>query len=75
VFAELRRQRPSISIERLRVTYPADDDNLWFGTAEVQIECHPGGRAPFLVEGKEPKQRRETASVEDAVGLILSWLT
>ena len=79
VFEELRRQLPTIRIERLKVKHPADDDNLWFiktdGRFEVQIGSHPDGRPPFLIEGDLPDQRRETSQVEEAANLILNWLT
>ena len=78
MFAELRRRLPSVRIERLTVKYPADDDNLWFINAdaekEVQIESHPNGMAPFLIEGDSPNQRRETYELHDAVDTILAWL-
>ncbi|MDQ3643706.1 MAG: hypothetical protein M3450_20125 [Actinomycetota bacterium] len=67
-----------MSIERLAVKYPADDDNLWLITAgperEVQIGSHPGGRPPFLIEGDLPDQRHETSEVAKAVDCIVAWL-
>jgi hypothetical protein len=65
---------PAVSIARLRVTHPADDDNLWFvRTAtrdhDVQFECHPDGQPPFLVEGGDG-ERIEAASVIEAVVAI-----
>ena len=61
VFDALRVGMPSTTIERLEVTWPADDNNLWFirsaSAASVQIENGMGARAPFLVEGDGPGQR------------------
>ncbi|MDQ3641346.1 MAG: hypothetical protein M3450_07760, partial [Actinomycetota bacterium] len=78
VFALLRQCLPSVSIVRLAVKYPADDDNLWFiradGRREVQIGSHPGGRPPFLIEGDLPDQRHETSEVAEAVDSIVAWL-
>lgn len=78
VFAELRRRLPSIRIDQLAVKHPADDDNLWFIKAEVdrevQLDSHPGGRPPFLIEGDLPGQRQEATEVSEAVDLILRWL-
>ena len=54
LLADLRRMHPDLSIERLRVTHPADDDNVWFvrlREREVQIDCRRGGLPPFLIEG------------------------
>jgi hypothetical protein len=78
VLARLRQHRPAIRIERLRVKYPADDDNLWFigGTAgsKVQIETGPDHAPPFLIEGDQWDQRRHVPDVDAAVALILDWL-
>ena len=78
VFALLRQRLPSVSIVRLAVKYPADDDNLWFiragGEREVQIGSHPGGRPPFLIEGDLPDQRHWTSEVAETVDFIVAWL-
>ena len=78
VFVELRRRLPSVSIERLAVKYPADDDNLWFiktgAQREVQLESHPDGRPPFLIEEDLPNQRHETSELAEAVDVIVAWL-
>jgi hypothetical protein len=86
VLAAIRREKPSFRIERFQATHPADDDNLWFfseGSApdaakghviEVQIETHPGGQPPFLIESTGHDQRVTTADVEEAVAIILAWL-
>ena len=78
IFDELRAQLPSVVIERIRVKWPADDDNVWFISSDtpvsVQVDTYPGGHAPFLIEGGQPNQRRETSDVHEAVGLILDWL-
>jgi hypothetical protein len=78
IFDELRAQLPSVVIERIQVKWPADDDSVWFVRSDapgsVQVDTCPGGYAPFLIEGGEPNQRRETSDVHEAVGLILDWL-
>jgi hypothetical protein len=78
IFAELRGRVPSVRIERLPVMHPADDDNLWFITAnggtEVQIESGGGGSPPFLLEGEAPDQRGETSDVAETVQWIVAWL-
>lgn len=50
---ELLLAHPTARLERLAVTHPSDDDNLWFisdGGREVQFDCSPGGLPPFLIE-------------------------
>lgn len=78
VLSELGRCSSSITIERLRVTHAADDDNLWFIRAgpsvEVQIASRPNGEPPFLIEGDNRTERVETSDVAEAVEQILSWL-
>ncbi|TML93615.1 MAG: hypothetical protein E6G06_01320 [Actinobacteria bacterium] len=70
---------PDVQVERLKVKWPADDDNLWFirsgGGPEVQIECSLEGRAPFLIEGDDPGHRTQTHDVDEAVNTIVQWLT
>jgi hypothetical protein len=76
VLGAVRSRLPSVRIERLQVKHPGDDDNLWFITSnetEIQIETHPGGCPPFLIEGGLPDQRRKTSDVSEAVELILGW--
>jgi hypothetical protein len=76
VFDQLRRLVPDLIVERLRVTHPGDDDNLWFigdgqGRDRVQIETYPGGRPPFLIENGG---RSETSDVAEAVLRIRTLL-
>jgi hypothetical protein len=80
VFAALRTARPDIHIERLTVTYPADDDNLWYISVsgvpdDVQIGCHPDGQPPFLVEGNGTDQVLSTSDADRAAATILTWLS
>ena len=86
VLAVVQRSKPSLGVERLRGTHPADDDNLWFfseglahevaegGAIVVQIEARPGGQPPFLIESTGHDQRVTTSDVDEAVAVILSWL-
>jgi hypothetical protein len=78
VLDELRERLPEVHIERLKVTWPADDDNLWYirsgAGPEVQIECRSEGRGPFLIEGDGRGQRMETADAREAVNTIVEWL-
>ncbi len=86
VLSAVRQADPSLRIDRLQVTHPADDDNLWLfseGSArevakgesiEVQIATHQGGQPPFLIESSGYDQRLTTSDVGEAVAVILTWL-
>jgi hypothetical protein len=76
VLDELRRRVPRLVVERLVVSHPADDDNVFFigdqdGRARVQVDTWPGGQPPFLIEDTE---RAETGDPREAVGLICAGL-
>jgi hypothetical protein len=76
VFDQLRQRVPGLIVERLQVTHPADDDNLWFlgdehGRDRIQIETAPEGQPPFLIENGGRSQTSDTA---EAVLLIDRWL-
>ncbi|MFE1832407.1 hypothetical protein [Streptomyces yangpuensis] len=56
VLGGARRALPGLVVERLQVTRPGDDDNVYFlrvgsGTGYVQVDSGPLGQAPFTVEG------------------------
>jgi len=58
VLDDLRRHFPDLSVERLVVSRPGDDDNVYFlGVLPrrdlVQIDTAPAGRAPFIVEADQ----------------------
>jgi hypothetical protein len=68
-----------VRVDRLSVTHPGDDDNLWYirqstDGPEVKIESRPDGQAPFLIEGDEADQRLEIATADEAVIVIQKWL-
>ncbi|MFJ6617742.1 hypothetical protein ACIQOW_09255 [Kitasatospora sp. NPDC091335] len=51
-----RRLLPGLGVERLRVTRPGDDDNVYFlgvgsRTGRVQVDSGEHGQPPFVVEG------------------------
>jgi hypothetical protein len=80
VFAALHTAVANLRIERLHVSNPNDDNNLWFISAAglpeaVQIDAHPGGQPPFLIEGNGQGQQLRTANVDEAVETIHAWLT
>jgi hypothetical protein len=77
VFDALRARFADLWIERLRVTHPADDNNLWYlglrgRDEDVQIECAPDGRSPFTLESDTA--REEALDVGNAVATLSEWL-
>lgn len=72
--------RRDITIERLEVDGPADDDNLWdfvdpiIRHRPVQIECGRDGQPPFHVEGDRPGRCLGTTDPAEAAEAILKWL-
>ena len=76
VFDAIRAQVPSLVVERLEVTHPADDDNVYFlGPAPsdlfVQVDTNPNGQPPFFVEADD---RFETSELSKASATIIDWL-
>src|SRR5215472_1100931 len=72
VFDKLRQKVPGLIVERLQVTHPADDDNVYFvgdeqGRDRIQIETAPDGQPPFLIENGG---RSQTSDTGEAVSLI-----
>ncbi|MFB9238454.1 hypothetical protein ACFFWC_23480 [Plantactinospora siamensis] len=54
----LRRQHPTLVVERLGKTHPTDDDNVYFlGLGHVanivQVDTGPNGQPPFLIEAED----------------------
>jgi hypothetical protein len=81
VFDQLRERVPGLVVERLEVTHPADDDNVYFIGSQDQADCiqadciqvdtPPGGRPPFLIENGG---RHQTTDTVEAVTIIENWL-
>ena len=76
VFAGVRRAVPGLIVERLRVTHPGDDDNVYFlgderGPVRVQVDTFPDGEPPFVIEARD---RVETSDVAAAIAVICAWL-
>lgn len=76
VFDQLRRHIPGLIVERLKATYPADDDNVYFigdehGPDRIQLDTAPGGQplvpAPVF-------DIKETSQAAEAATIIRSWL-
>ena len=60
---------PAAVVTRLVGTHPADDDNVYWvriGAREVQIDAHPGGLPPFLLEGDAEGSRLQTSDPDTA---------
>jgi hypothetical protein len=76
VFDQLRERVPGLAIERLHVTHPADDDNVYFigdqhGPDRIQIDTRPAGEPPFLIENGD---RHQTSDPAEASAIIYGWL-
>jgi hypothetical protein len=76
VFDFLRAVFPELRIERISLTRPADDNNVWYlslrGSREVQLDSAPNGEPPFLIESDFARERtNETAR---AVEILTEWL-
>src|SRR5690606_4801797 len=77
IISALRTEFPDLRVERLQVTHPADDDNVWFVSrppldGDIQIDTRPDGRPPFLIESD--RGRVSTHDVDEAAGLLRRWL-
>lgn len=67
---------PGLVIERVEITHPNDDDNVYFlgderGFGRVQVDTWPDGRPPFLIEATA---RVETSDVAQAAAIVCFWL-
>ena len=67
---------PGLIVERLQVTHPADDDNVYFigdehGLDRIQLDTHEDGQPPFYIENGGVHQ---TSDVSQAVNIICSYL-
>jgi hypothetical protein len=76
VLAGVRRVVPGLIVERLSVTHPGDDDNVYFlgderGLDQVQVDTVPDGEPPFLIEADD---RVETSDIAEAIAVICAWL-
>ena len=78
VLASVRARVAGVQVSRLAVTHRADDDNVWFirtsaGAAEVQVDSHPNGEPPFLIETDQHRQVT-VLTVREAIDVIEHWL-
>jgi hypothetical protein len=84
VFSQVQQAVTDANFERLAVTHPADDDNVWWiwigpgprdiGQRSVQIDTAPGGTPPFLVEGDGEGQWLQTSDAAEAGAAVIRWL-
>jgi hypothetical protein len=70
---------PDVEWEQVSVTWPADDDGLWFFWRhghrgdDVQIESSSGS-CPFLIETNRDAERRWGSTPAEAVAKIVALL-
>ena len=67
---------PGLIVERLQVTHPADDDNVYFIGDEyqldrIQLDTAPDGQPSFYIENGG---RHQTSEVGEAASIIGSYL-
>jgi hypothetical protein len=73
---QLRSRIPGLTVERLQVTHPADDDNVYFigdthGPDRIQLDTAPDGQPPFCIENGG---RLDTPQASEAASIIASYL-
>jgi hypothetical protein len=73
---QLRSRIPGLVVERLAVTHPADDDNVYFIGDEhqrdqIQLDTAPDGQPSFCIENGG---RHQTSQVREAASIIASYL-
>jgi hypothetical protein len=75
----VRRVLPDVEWEQLTVSWPADDDGLWFfwrqghKADDVQIES-PSGSCPFLIETNRDEERRWGSTPAETIESIVALL-
>jgi hypothetical protein len=72
----VRRAVPDLLVERLVVSRPGDDDNVYFlgralGGDQVQIDTASRGQPPFLLEAAV---RAETSDARQAADMVVRVL-
>jgi hypothetical protein len=76
ILDQVRRHNGDLVVERLQVTHPADDDNVYFlgdtsRLDRVQLDTAPNGQPPFLIEAHESMT---TSDPTLASTVIQDWL-
>jgi hypothetical protein len=81
IVANAQQQIPEVIVSQLQKKFVSDDDGIWWFTLpgvrqNIQLESS-SGNCPFLVETDEQSshQARMAQTVEEAVGMIVSYLT
>jgi hypothetical protein len=76
VFTTLRSRFEGLTIERMKVRHPSDDDNVWYptlmpGNVEIEVDALPGGQPPF---GLDYDVRFTAPDAESAIAKLTEWL-
>ena len=78
IIEAVRQAFPDVIVDQLKVTYPADDDGLWYfhlpekPKDDIQIESSYGN-CPFLIENMRNDDRENGESVEQVVSIICQY--
>jgi hypothetical protein len=78
IIERLRAIFPALLVERLIVSHPGDDDNVWFITngqtgVDVQVDTMTSGNPPFIMESDF--ERARTLDPDEAVAVLSRWLS
>jgi hypothetical protein len=77
IIERLRIEHPSVKMRRLKVSYKADDDGLWFFSTDKKVEVQlesPTGNFPFLFESSANDKRADVRTIGEAINFICGEL-
>ena len=79
IIAEVKKEFPKANVWQLEVTYPADDDGIWYfwlgekNDDEIHVE-NSYGQCPFYIETLRDDDRLIGNTIEETVNIICEHL-